>query len=265
MSNNEMIVMKQGSSSSENSGGIGLDQTKIDFHVQQHVNLRNEGIDTVDVASGAVVAGKEQVLEFGRQVEDFDDNELALLGTSRQISHWEQAARPHGLMIGQVLGTHRQIDDSAEGRQIVERIGKVTRKRGVLVVLNENNAAASEEMKEYEESEAAKQQGEEDAEADNDWLAAHLAIALGASTLLLLSNIDGFKIGHKVTREIKVYDVADMLAHCKGTSSSGTGGMRSKLRAAERAARAGINVIIGNASIDCRRLLIGDAGTRIVQ
>ncbi len=260
----EIIVTKHGSSSGENANGIGLDQVKHNFHAMQHRNLRHEGFDTVEVASGAVVAGKAEVLAFGRRVEEFDDNELAMLGTARQMRHWRIAGRRSGILVAQVLGTHQEIDDSAEGKQIITRISSAARK-GVLVVLNENNAAASEEMAEYEEGVAAKQHGENDAETDNDWLAAHTAIALGATTLLLLSNIDGFKERGRVRREIKVYDVAAMLDHCEIVSRSGTGGMKSKLRAAERAARAGINVIIGSSSIDCRRLLVGDAGTRVIQ
>lgn len=264
MSNREIIAIKHGTSVVENDDGIGTDQAKVDFHVRQHARLRRRGFDTVEIASGAVVEGKEYVLEAGYAMEDFDESELAIYGTSRQIGHWEAAARPYDILVGQVLGTHSEIDDSSEGKQIIGRILTATRK-GSLVVLNENNAAASDEMEEYESGETAKRRGDDDAEADNDWMAAHLAIAMGAKTLLLLTNVDGLKVDGKVVSELSVYDIPEMLAYCDGSSASGTGGMHSKLRATQRAARAGIQVILGNAFTDVRQLLDGEAGTRVVQ
>ncbi len=264
MNTNESVVIKHGSSVVEHDDGIGLDQAKIDFHVRQHDRLRRRGFSTSEVASGAVVEGKEYVLELGKDLDDFDDNELAMHGTARQLRHWEDAARPHDMSIGQVLATHQEIDDSSAGKQIIKRILSVTR-RGGLVVVNENNAAADDEMEEYEDGEKAKMHGEDDAEADNDWLAAHLAIAVGAKTLALLTNVDGLKIKGKLVREIRVYDIAEMLTYCQGSSNSGTGGMNSKLRATQRAAEAGIDVVIGNAFTDIRHLVDGDAGTRVVQ
>jgi glutamate 5-kinase len=269
MTKNELVVVKHGSAVVEHDDGVGLDQVKIDFHVRQHMRLRAKGFDTTEVASGAVVEGKEYVIhEMGENIENFTDDELAVFGTARQLQHWEEAARPYGWAVGQVLVTHEQIDDDigelSPGEFMVRMIRNATWAES-LIVSNENHAAAAEEIWPYIQGLNAKVRGEDNPEADNDWLAAHLAMALGAKTLLLLTDVDGLMVNGKVVPELSIYDIPEMLAHCKGDSESGKGGMKSKLLATERAVTAGIEVIIGNAFTDVRHLIDGEAGTRVVQ
>ncbi|HEX5796780.1 MAG TPA: hypothetical protein VFX86_00130 [Candidatus Saccharimonadales bacterium] len=268
----ELIVVKHGTAVVENDNQIGLDQSKINFHVGQHMRLRGEGFLTTEVASGAVVEGQEQVIqERGENLDHFSDDELAIFGTARQIQHWERAGRPYKLSIGQVLATHKQIDDNIEpnsvGAFMVQQILNLTWDKS-LIVSNENHAAALVEMEPYYRGRDAQKHEEHngpDGEADNDWLAAHLAIAAGATALLLLTSVDGFKLNRKIKREISLTDIDVMLEHCGIGSYTGSGGMESKLLAAKRAAEAGIQVVIGNAFTDVRRLLEGTAGTRVVQ
>lgn len=261
----ELIVVKHGSSVVENTDGIGIDQTKINFHAWQHVFLRATGLSTVEVASGAVVEGKEKLLrDFDMPIDGYDESALAQFGTARQIAHWEEACRPHGIPVGQVLATHQEINDTSEGKRLIENIRKVT-SHGALVVINENDAAAVDEMLVYEAEQAAKQRGDTVAEADNDWLAAHLAMSIGASTLLLLGNMDGFQIDGKVVPEIRVAEIDGLLRHCDGSSNSGRGGMASKLQAAGKAAEAGLKVIIGNAFSNTGHLMAGDGATKVLQ
>ncbi|MEK7594783.1 MAG: hypothetical protein AAB436_04050 [Patescibacteria group bacterium] len=260
----ELVVLKHGSSSVENSDGMGINQDRVNFHVAQHRLLRANGMDTVEVSSGGTVDGKEYATELGLDIADYENSELAALGTSGQIAHWREAGRPHALPVAQVLSTHEQIDEEAAGKNITEGILSLTRK-GALVVVNESDIAAFEEMNEYEKSVVAKEQGETDVEPDNDWLAAHLAISLGASKLLLLGKMHGLTVEGKIVRELHVDDIPEMLTHCDGSSRSGTGGMASKLLAAEKAARAGIDVRIGHAFIDLNYLLSHNDATRVVQ
>lgn len=264
MSNRELVVIKHGSSSVENANGIGIDQAKVNFHAAQHALLRANGMDTVEVGSGATVEGKEYVSELGLNIEDFESTELASFGTAGQIMHWQAACRPHGIGVGQVLSTHEQIDDKAAGKNITEGILSMSRK-GALVVVNESDIAAFDEMDEYKKSEIAKKRGEPDIEPDNDWLAAHLAISLGASRLLLLGNMHGLKVNGTIVREVAVADIPDLLDHCEASSNSGRGGMESKLLAAAKAAEASIDVRIGSALITLPYLLSHNDATRVVQ
>jgi len=269
MITNELVVVKHGSSVVEHDDGVGLDQAKIDFHLRQHMRLRARGFDTTEVASGAVVEGKEYVLhEMGQHIDDYSTHELAIFGTARQMRHWEEAGRHHRLTVGQILASHEEIDSDigqfSPGATMVKMISDATGTES-LVVTNENHAVASYEMDQYVYGLNAKVRGESNPESDNDWLAAHLAMALGAKTLLLLTGVDGLKVEGRVASEVHVYDIPEMLAHCHGTSEAGKGGMASKLLAADRAARAGVEVVIGNAFTDVHHLIDGDAGTRVVQ
>jgi glutamate 5-kinase len=272
MSNNEFVVVKHGTSVVENHNQIGLDQAKIDFHVLQHMRLRAMGFDTTEVASGAVVEGHEYVIEeMGENIEYFSDPDLAIFGTARQLQHWQRAGRHHGLAVGQVLATHGELNGNIErgsaGELMVRQIRGLTWDES-LIVTNENHAAALVEIEPYSEGRNAQAYPEihgPDGEADNDWLAAHIAMATGATTLLLLTNVDGLKVDGKVMPEICLEDIALMLEHCGDKHGTGSGGMESKLLATERAAETGIEVIIGNAFTDVRRLLEGEAGTRVVQ
>jgi glutamate 5-kinase len=166
-------------------------------------------------------------------------------------------------MVSQVLATHSEIDDKSEGKAIIKGAHDDV-DLGIIPVFNENNAASEVELEEYDRGESAKQEGQLDAGADNDWLGAHVAISMASSALLLLTNKNGFEIDGKVEEEIRTCDIPEMVKHCNGTSGSGTGGMGSKLRAAGRAADAGIHVVIGNAFTDSRLVLKGE-GTRVVQ
>lgn len=267
----ELVVMKHGSSVVGNANQIGMDQSKVDFHALQHVRLRAEGVQTIEVSSGAAVAGKEYMQEMGENPkgDNYSTAEWAVYGTARQLRHWEYAARPHGILVGQILATHQEIDDNigqfSPGVFMVKMIRDMTWDKS-LIVANENDAAAIEEMEEWMNVLDAKFRGEADPESDNDWLAAHLAIATGATALLLLTNEDGFKVDGEVVPELAIEDIDSMLEHCYNTEDDGgTGGMKSKLLATEKAAEAGIQVVIGNAFTDVRHMLEGEAGTRVVQ
>ncbi len=259
----EIIVKKHGSSVVQNENGIGLDQNKIESHMLNHKRLRDDGYNTVEVASGAVVAGREVVVESGRNLDIFDNRSLAKLGTSRQIRNWANAGHNHNILVSQILATHDEIDDKAEGSQIILGVHEDL-ERGILTVLNENNAASSTELNIFNIAEQKKVSGLEDDGADNDWMAAHFAISLGATMLFFLTDRMGFEVNDKIMPTIKTYDIPDMISHCQGTSENGTGGMGSKLRAAGKAADAGIHVVIGNAFVDSRSFLDGE-GTTVVQ
>jgi glutamate 5-kinase len=84
---------------------------------------------------------------------------------------------------------------------------------------------------------------------DNDELSALLAAAVGADWLLLLTDVDGFYApngrGSRLVRTIRKLTPA-MESLCNGHGKLGRGGMRSKLKAAQMASRAGVNVAIVN-------------------
>lgn len=107
---------------------------------------------------------------------------------------------------------------------------------GVIPIVNENDSVSVRELV--------------GAFGDNDELSALLARAVKADWLLLLTDVDGFylKEGHKRPRLLRTVRrlTPEMEALCNGHGKLGTGGMRSKLRAAKLASEAGVHVAIVN-------------------
>jgi glutamate 5-kinase len=106
---------------------------------------------------------------------------------------------------------------------------------GVVPVVNENDSVSVRELV--------------GAFGDNDELSALLATAVQADWLLLLTDVDGFYVPNgkqpKLLRTVRNL-TAQMEALCNGKGRLGTGGMRSKLRAAKQASEGGANVTIVN-------------------
>jgi glutamate 5-kinase len=108
-------------------------------------------------------------------------------------------------------------------------------KLGVIPIVNENDSVSVREL--------------EGAFGDNDELSALLARAVNADWLLLLTDVDGFYVPNgktpRLLRTVRKLTPA-MESLCNGTGKLGTGGMRSKLRAAKVASEAGVHVAIVN-------------------
>jgi glutamate 5-kinase len=110
-------------------------------------------------------------------------------------------------------------------------------KLGVVPIVNENDSVSVRELV--------------GAFGDNDELSALLATAVKADWLILLTDVDGFYAGSASKRRLvrKVRKLtSEMEALCNGKGELGTGGMRSKLRAAKTASEAGVRVAIVNGS-----------------
>lgn len=108
-------------------------------------------------------------------------------------------------------------------------------KLGVVPIVNENDSVSVRELV--------------GAFGDNDELSALLATAVNADWLLLLTDVDGFYAGPAKRRRLmrRVSKLTpEMEALCTGKGKLGTGGMRSKLRAAKVASEAGVRVAIVN-------------------
>jgi len=108
-------------------------------------------------------------------------------------------------------------------------------KLGVVPIVNENDSVSVRELV--------------GAFGDNDELSALLATAVNADWLILLTDVDGFYVPNgkrtKLLRTVRKF-TPQMEESCNGTSKLGTGGMRSKLRAAKVASEAGVHVAIVN-------------------
>ena len=219
-------VLKVGSSLLAAEGG-GLSPRFALGLAQFVLASRQAGREVVIVSSGAVAAGRA-LLANGRDAAPAiaAKQALAALGQAQLVALWQ---RFFEAPVAQVLLTH---DDLRNRRRYLNaRTALLELLRvGAVPVVNENDTVAVDELK----------------LGDNDNLAAAVASLVDADLLLIATDIDGLYSGHPVrdpmARPIPRLEAVtpEVLAMAGEAGALGTGGMRTKLEAAAKAAQAGI-------------------------
>jgi glutamate 5-kinase len=204
---------------------------------QDMAALRREGVQIVVVSSGAIALGAARLkLPRGGKGSLADAQAAASVGQIALAGLWSQALGAHGLVAAQMLLT---LEDLENRRRYLNASATFERllEAGAVPVVNENDSVATAEIR----------------FGDNDRLAARVAQAARASAVLLLSDVDGLydrdprEPGANLVPRVEGVSES-VLAMASGMSSSGlgSGGMTSKLQAAQIAERAGITLAIVN-------------------
>lgn len=232
MQKEQIIVVKLGTSVL--TGGTNkLDKAHMVELVRQCCELKKQGHQVVMVSSGAVAAGREQLLKpCGTSL--VDKQMLAAIGQGQLIHIWQSLFALYGVNVGQMLLTRADVDDRERYLNARDTLTALL-SYNVVPIINENDAVATSEIK----------------VGDNDNLSALVAILANADKLLLLTDQDGlFTSDPRTNADAKLIDevthINDELRQLAGGSgtSLGTGGMATKLQAADIARRAGVEVII---------------------
>lgn len=215
-------VLKVGSSLL--AGESGLDPVHAGGLAGFIAASRARGREVVLVSSGAVAAGRGRIGTAGNGI--VQRQALAALGQASLMGFWQALFE---VPVAQVLLTH---DDLRNRRRYLNARTALQEllSLGAQPVVNENDTVAVDELK----------------LGDNDNLAAAVASLVDADLLLIATDIGGLYSGHPhqdpaarpVTRIAAV--TPEMLAMAGGAGAFGTGGMRTKLEAAAKAASAGI-------------------------
>ena len=226
-------VLKVGSSLlAANGGGLS---TQYAAAIAGFVNSAHAaGREVVVVSSGAVAAGRailREQLEAGAEMAE--RQALAALGQARLTGFWQGLLdRP----VAQVLLTHDDMRNRRRYLNARATLSALLRHRAVPVV-NENDTVSVDELK----------------LGDNDNLAAIVAALVDADVLFIASDVDGLYDAdprtHADARPVEVVAQmsAELLSVAGGSGSAvGTGGMRTKLEAAQRAAAAGVATVLFN-------------------
>jgi glutamate 5-kinase len=226
-------VAKIGTSSLTDERGV-IDDATIERVVAQVAVLRAEGHHVLVVTSAAVASGVA-ALGFDKRPSDLLTLQaVSAVGMSRLMHKWDSAFEHHQLVSGQVLLTPNDFFDR---QQYLHARATLTRllELGVVPVINENDAIASDEIR----------------FGDNDRIAALVAHLVGADVLVLLTDTAGLFTANPKTdpsaRLIEQVDeVTDDLEAVAGGvgSDRGSGGMSSKLRAAKIASWSGVRAVI---------------------
>lgn len=232
-SNVQTIVVKLGTSVLT-GGSRRLDPAQIIELVRELASAIRMGHRIIIVTSGAIAAGRQH-LNYPQLPPTVASKQLlAAVGQSQLIRLWEQLFAIYGIQIGQVLLTRADIEDRERFLNARDTLHALLDNQ-IIPIINENDAVATAEIK----------------VGDNDNLSALAAILAGANKLLLLTDQEGLFTAnptHDSSAELikDVYQIDDSLRRVAGGSDSGlgTGGMSTKLQAAEIAGRAGIDVVI---------------------
>ncbi|MBX9885713.1 MAG: glutamate 5-kinase [Novosphingobium sp.] len=196
---------------------------------------RARGQDVIVVSSGAIALGARRLgLARGGRGSLADAQAAAAVGQIALAGLWAELLAAHGLIAAQVLLTLEDLEDRRRYLNVTATLGTLLA-AGAVPVINENDTVATEEIR----------------FGDNDRLAARVGQAAGASAVLLLSDIDGlYDRDPRQEGAVRIPLVRgvtpEIHAMATGGSSSGlgSGGMTSKLQAAEIAGLAGIALAI---------------------
>src|SRR5580704_2882212 len=255
------VVVKIGSAVVSDAGGL---RPEIIARLAAEIDtIVRAGREVVVVTSGAIVAGRARLEKLGgagvaaRQA-------AAATGQIELMGEWARAFGAVGRTVAQLLLTHQDLADRARRNNAIHTIQTLL-EAGVIPIVNENDTVAVEEIR----------------MGDNDVLSSLVAGMAQAQMLVILSDVPGVLTGDPRKRPDAhlIPLITNPEAEMKGLVAEssgplGTGGMASKLKAAQQAARAGIAVIIAAgrepgtiaAALDPAReigTLITPAGTRL--
>ncbi|MBE2897183.1 glutamate 5-kinase [Pasteurellaceae bacterium HPA106] len=202
--------------------------------VRQCAILRKMGLRVVIVTSGAVAAGRDYLRQPQLPPTIASKQMLAAVGQSQLIQTWEQLFDIYDIFIGQMLLTRADLEDRERFLNARDTLNALL-DNDIIPIINENDAVATAEIK----------------VGDNDNLSALVAILANADQLYLLTDQQGlFDSDPRTNPEAKLISVVEKItdetrAIAGGSVSGlGTGGMSTKITAADIATRFGIETII---------------------
>jgi glutamate 5-kinase len=203
---------------------------------EQTAGLIKKGKQIVIVSSGAQVAGIGTMGKWARKRDLHYRQALCAVGQVALMGAWGRAFEGHGIRIAQILLTRDDFGDPIRTLNMRNTLFTLV-DEGVIPIINENDTVSVEEIK----------------IGDNDTLAAQSAILWSADLLILFSDIDGLYDKNpkdhpdaELLREVRDIEAVRKAITTGGTNRFGTGGIETKLAAAERAAPYGISVIIAH-------------------
>lgn len=204
--------------------------------------LMQEDIEVLLVTSGAVGVGAS-LMNLDKYPETIPDQQaISSIGQSALMTLYSQFFRNYNQVVGQILFTKDVIDFPVSYKNVQNTLNKLLEKK-IIPIINENDAVAVDEL------------NHETKFGDNDTLSAFVARTIDADLLIILSDVDGLydanplespnaKLIHHISEVTP--DIREM-ASGKGSEFS-TGGMSTKLTAAEIMLENNSNMVIANAA-----------------
>ena len=216
--------------------GAGLDREALADWATQIARLRKQGIEVVLVSSGAVAEGMSRMGWKERPKALYEKQAAAAIGQMSLVQAYEENFQQHGFHAAQVLLTHDELANRKRylnARSTLRHLVAL----GTIPVVNENDTVAAEELR----------------LGDNDTLGALVANLVEADLLIILTDQVGLfdkdprkHADAQLITEGRANDER-FLEYAGGAGTSiGSGGMRTKVLAAQRATRSGCATIIAS-------------------
>ena len=239
------IVVKVGTSTLTHEGGK-LNFRSFDSLARVLSDIHNLGNEVILVSSGAIAVGACKLLMSERPRELSLKQAAAAVGQCELMHLYDKFFGEYGKTVAQILLTGDDVDSPEIKQSLINTFNSLL-SLGIVPVVNENDSVSSAEIERHS--------GEHKVFGDNDTLSAVVAVLTKADKLILLSDIDGLYDANpiddpnaRIIREVRVID-DELRALAGGAGGSrGTGGMITKLQAAELATANGIDMIIADGS-----------------
>lgn len=238
LANSKRWVVKIGSAMITDEGR-GLNQVAIRSWAEQIARLRESGKQVILVSSGAVAEGMSRLGWQKRPSALHELQAAAALGQMGLVQEFETCFKQHGIHTALVLLTHEDLSDRQRYLNARSTL-KTLLDLGAIPIINENDTVATDELR----------------FGDNDTLGALVSNLVEADTLVLLTDQDGLfdkdprhNSDARLIESSSAYDDS-LMAMAGDGGALGRGGMRTKITAAQRAARSGASTIIASGSVE---------------
>lgn len=233
------IVIKIGSNTLAKADGTQNTEFMASF-AKQCSDLIKLGKQLVVVSSGAQVSGVSTLKEWARKKDVHFRQALCAIGQVELMAQWRKAFAQQDLHIGQLLFTKEDFENDHRSLNIRNTLFTLV-DEGVVPIINENDSVSTDEF----------------AIGDNDNLSALTAILWSADLLILFSDIDGIYTDNpKTNPNAKLIETVSSIPELRKTitigeaNSFGTGGIETKIQAAEKVTEYGIQMLLANGGKD---------------
>ena len=229
------IVVKVGTSTLAHAGGL-LNIRRVEELCKVLSDLKNAGNDIILVTSGASGMGTGKLQLKSKPTDIAGKQAAAAVGQCELMYTYDKLFSEYNHTVAQLLMTGDDFEHADRYNNFINTMNKLL-EFSALPIINENDTVSTDEIK----------------VGDNDTLSAMVAVSVKADLLILLSDFDGLFTSdpHKnsdatlISVVSEITDEIRSLAGDKG-SSLGTGGMKTKIRAAEISTSKGCDMVIAN-------------------
>ncbi|WP_035661710.1 glutamate 5-kinase [Halalkalibacter akibai] len=230
----QRLVIKIGSSSlTTNQGALSIE--KVTRFVEAIAHLKQAGHEIIVISSGAVAAGFKAIGYPSRPITIAGKQAAAAVGQAMLMQAYIEQFAVFKLIPAQLLLTRQDFSDEVRYGNAYSTLTELL-KRGAIPIINENDSTSIEEL----------------TFGDNDMLSALVSGLIHANTLCIMTDVNGLYDDNpqKNPNAKKIhylpYLTEELLALAGDSNSKvGTGGMKSKVSAAQTALTLGVNVFIG--------------------